>query len=76
MFDFSVVDETCHFCETDIEVPIDKVSKCPNCGREIVPCAGCDVPADCDWNNETYCCHRFAHSTKEIEFFKTIQRKD
>jgi len=70
MIDFSKVEEYCPFCQAVTEIPFDKVSKCSECGRELFPCAGCDVPALCDWSGETFSCHRFAHSIEEIELIK------
>ena len=69
MMDLNMVNEYCPFCESEVEIPFDKVSKCPNCGREIFPCADCDEPG-CNWNGETFSCHSFTHSMEEIELLK------
>jgi hypothetical protein len=75
MVDLSMVDECCPFCEAEVEIPVDKVSKCPNCGREMFPCATCDVPGLCDWSSKTFGCHKFARSVKEVELLKTKWRR-
>ena len=54
-------DEYCPHCEgITFNIPADKVSLCAHCGAELFPCAVCDD--GCDWNNDTFGCHRFVHS--------------
>jgi hypothetical protein len=55
--------EICPHCMSEVEIPADRKSLCPVCGREILPCSACrdcyhnnvDNWPDCDWTAESGC---------------------
>jgi predicted RNA-binding Zn-ribbon protein involved in translation (DUF1610 family) len=58
MFDFKKCDEICPNCNTElIDIPTDKSSICPKCGREVFPCNACDknLDNDCNFNKTLHC---------------------
>lgn len=44
--------ELCPNCENEVQIWAYGLSRCPSCGKEIVPCAMCDRMIDC--NNCVY----------------------
>jgi hypothetical protein len=34
--------EICPHCEKEVDIPSNKISSCPNCGGEIIPCSMCN----------------------------------
>jgi hypothetical protein len=54
-----MANEWCPHCETEVEIPSDKRSKCPVCNESIVPCSVCsgasDEEGDCDWEEGKGC---------------------
>lgn len=49
--DFKTVFEICPSCDNEVEIPNERISKCPVCGKEIIPCAMCyDCISPCVWN--------------------------
>jgi len=37
-----IVSEWCPHCEYEVEIPMEKPSNCPECGKLILPCSGCE----------------------------------
>ena len=35
--------EQCYHCNTEVKIPNDKASKCPECGNRILPCSMCNM---------------------------------
>ncbi len=33
--------ELCPACETEVFIVSDRISSCPNCGKDIIPCSMC-----------------------------------
>ena len=67
-------DEWCSHCESDVEIPADRISNCPVCNEEIVPCSAC-VSSDgndnkCNWTDAKGC---YMHKkSKKPDRFVTI----
>jgi len=48
--------EICGECMGEVDIPVDKISKCPECGESIRPCSDCLNDYNrCDWNESGYC---------------------
>ncbi len=35
--------EVCPECESEVVIPAYRASRCPECGRRIIPCSMCDM---------------------------------
>ena len=54
-------DVWCADCGHNVyNIPSDRISLCPHCQAELIPCACCFC--DCTWDKTTMSCHRFAHT--------------
>lgn len=40
---FDYCDELCPECNSQVTIPIDRPSRCPNCGKTILPCGMCNM---------------------------------
>ncbi len=46
--ELKICDEYCAHCESEVIIPADKISYCPSCGMQILPCSMCDpYTTDC-----------------------------
>ena len=34
--------EVCPHCDKEVCIPNNKISNCPSCGKEIIPCSMCE----------------------------------
>ncbi len=51
-------EEFCAHCEQEVIIPADRLSVCPECGEEILPCSTCcdDLGhRPCNWTKEKGC---------------------
>ena len=56
--------EICRDCDgVNYNVPIDRVSLCAHCGREMFPCSACKT-GSCSWDAFHLKCDKFSHSHK------------
>lgn len=35
--------ELCPHCDSEVKIPADYPSNCPNCGKTILPCSMCNM---------------------------------
>ena len=58
-YGYNTTFELCPECSCEIELPLDRLIDCPECGhKEVLPCSACELCLDgrnCDWNEETRC---------------------
>lgn len=50
--------EYCPHCESEVSIPDDCPSHCPECNSIILPCSTCDEirgTVTCDWTEENGC---------------------
>lgn len=48
--------EHCQFCDTDQEIPVNRITRCPWCGNYLRPCGECDTETNgCNWSRTTGC---------------------
>lgn len=68
--------ELCPHCEQETKMVDFKVQKCEHCGRYVVPCAMCPIPATCKSCPENCPLSAFADElNKGIDFrMETIER--
>ena len=58
MFDITKCDGYCTHCNEEIlNIPIDSLTICPNCGNTVFPCNACSISLDdeCDFSKTWHC---------------------
>ena len=40
-------EEWCPYCNEEVDIPVNRASKCPECGEVIYPCSACDQHDSC-----------------------------
>jgi hypothetical protein len=50
------IEEYCPFCDNNVAIMDNRITRCPDCGQYLRPCCGCsDNDHPCDWSMEKGC---------------------
>jgi hypothetical protein len=72
---FDYCDEMCSFCmEETFNIPVNRVSLCAHCSKEMFPCSVCDD--DCSWKPKTLRCRKFNHTANYKKEYRKEYKKE
>jgi len=60
--------EWCSNCDTEVEIPDNRISACPECGESIRPCSECNPDKPCYYNEEDGTCRMFPRGYEDPLF--------